>query len=119
MAKRFRGEGTVAFNAERNNYEARFSYLDDKSGKLKRKSFSGKTASEALRRGKQWKKEVENGLLPNFEKVTLWEWLEFWLENYVKNIVREKTYEKYESCLRCYIKPSLGNWEIRKIKAFL
>lgn len=116
MAKRFRGEGTIAFNEKRNNYEARFSYIDEETGNLKRKSFSGKTASEALKRGKQWKEEVENGLLPSFEKATLWKWLEFWLENYVKNTVREKSYEKYESCLRCYIKPKLANWEMRKIK---
>lgn len=116
MPKRFHGEGTVAFNEARNNYEARFSYIEEESGKLKRKSFSGKTASEALRRGKRWKEEVENGLLPTFEKTTLWKWLEFWLENYVENTVREKTYEKYESCLRCYIKPRLGEWEMRKIK---
>ncbi|WIW69859.1 tyrosine-type recombinase/integrase [Anaerosinus gibii] len=113
--KRFHGEGTVSFNPKRNNYEARFSYLDPKTGKTKRKSFSALTAREAVSRGKQWKKEVENGLLPNFEKITLWEWLKFWLDNYAKNKVREKTFAKYESCLRCYIKPSLGNMQIRKL----
>lgn len=116
MTKRFHGEGTVTYNKKRNNYEARFSYVDDITGKLRRKSFSAKSASEALKRGKQWKQEVENGLLPNFEKITLWQWLEFWLKNYAKNKVREKTYEKYESCFRCYIKPVLGNVEIRKLK---
>jgi integrase len=119
VSKRFRGEGTVAYNECRQNYVARFSYTDIKNGAVKRKSFSAKSAQEALRRGKKWKKDIEAGLLPDGEKTTLWEWLNFWLVNYAKNKVRAKTFDKYESCLRCYIKPNLGNIAIRKVTGIL
>jgi len=113
--KRFRGEGTVAYNEHRENYIARFSYIDMRTGIVKRKSFSAKSAQEALQRGKKWKRDIETGLLPHGEKTTLWAWLDFWLINYAKNKVREKTFDKYESCLRCYVKPRLGNVAIQKI----
>jgi integrase len=115
MKKRYKGEGTVGFNPQRNNYVARFSYVDPTTGRLKRKSFSARSAQEALRRGKQWKSDVEHGLLPNRETCTVSEWLDFWLENYAKVKVRPKTYTKYESCLRCYIKPYMGAMLIRKV----
>ncbi|MEN6623846.1 MAG: site-specific integrase [Smithella sp.] len=113
--KRFRGEGTVAFNPNRNNYEARFSYIDPATGQTKRKSFSGKTAQEALRRGKRWKVDVDQGLLPNRESCTVWEWMDFWLRNYQEQTVKPKAYDKCESSLRCYVKPRLGAMPIRKL----
>ena len=113
--RRYRGEGTVAYNPSRSNYVARFSYIDPATGQTKRKSFTGRTAQEALRRGKRWKADVDQGLLPNKESCTVWEWLEFWLANYQQTTVKPKAYKKCESSLRCYVKPYLGAMPIRKL----
>ena len=115
--RRANGEGNILFNSDRNRWEARFSHKDSYSGKTSRRMFIGKTQKEALSKGKKWIQDIENGLHPNSDKITVWEWLETWLTDYVKPNVRIKSYMKYETSLRCYIKPYIGNRPLAKVTA--
>ncbi len=117
MAKRGHGEGTAHFNKIRGYWEARFSYIDPTSGQTKRKKFTGATQGDALKKGRKWLQELENGLLPEAHKITLGNWLDTWMEEYVKPKAKPKTYEKYQSSINKYIKPVLGTIPLGKVRA--
>lgn len=115
--KRAFGEGTIYENKKRNRWEGQFTHIDPSTGKTKRKLLTGKTQKEVFQKGKEFQKKIENGLLPNADKITLWEWLERWLTDYIKPNVRIKSFEKYDGCLSSYIRPKLGHVNIGKICA--
>ena len=48
---------------------------------------------------------------------TLGEWIDTWLEDYAKPKVRVKSFDKYAGCLRCYVKPYLGETSLRSLKS--
>lgn len=53
--------------------------------------------------------------MPNKEKITLEEWILKYLEIYEKNRVAIKTFQKYESCFKCYVIPSIGKIPLQKV----
>lgn len=79
--------------------------------------FTGMNQREALSKGRKFIEELKDGLLPEADKLTLWQWLGRWIEDYAQPKVRIKTFDKYESCLRCYVKPYLGDIALAKIKS--
>lgn len=115
-SKRSNGEGTTYKNEKRQCYEGKFSYNDPTTGELKRKKFTAKTDKEVKAKGESFLKGIEKGLLPDNDKMTVWQWLERWLIDYIKPNVRIKSFEKYESCLKNYIKPKIGEQLLMKIK---
>lgn len=115
--KRSNYEGSVFFNKKRNRYESKFSFSDSITGETTRKSFTGKTQTEALNKGKTWLKELEGGLTLDSNVTTLAQWLETWLSEYVRQKgLSPKTVAKYESCLNCYIVPKLGHMLLKHVK---
>lgn len=82
--KRSNHEGTVIFNRNRNRWESKFSFTDNITGNTTRKSFVGKTQTEALNKGKAWVKELEGGLTLDANTITLGEWIATWLSEYVR-----------------------------------
>ncbi|SFL43868.1 tyrosine-type recombinase/integrase [Pelosinus propionicus] len=115
--KRAFGEGTIYENKKRDRWEGQFSYLDSATGKTKRKLITGRTQKQVSVKGKKFLQDIENGLLPDADKITIWQWLDCWLIDYIKPNVRTKSFEKYESCLNNYIRPTIGHIGITKIKA--
>jgi integrase len=109
------GEGTIYENVKRNRWEGQFPYTDPATGKTRRKLIIGKSQTEVSRKGKEFQDNIKSGLVPGADKKTLWEWLNHWLEECIKPNVRIKTYEKYESSLKSYIKPKLGDKPIKKL----
>lgn len=112
--RRGNGEGTIHFNTQRGCYEVRVSYLDE-LGKQKRKRFTAKTKKLALEKAKEWQNSISGGLLPNKEKITLEEWINEYLKLYAKNRVAIKTFQKYESCFKCYVIPNIGKIPLQKV----
>lgn len=118
MSKRGHGEGSLEWDAKRNCYYVKVTYKDPATGDTKRKKLKGTAKkAESLKKGQKWLEELEGGLLPDADKTTLWEWLERWLKDYAKPTLRVKSYDKYEGCLRCYVKKYLGHVQIRKLKS--
>lgn len=112
------GEGTLEWDRKRECYFVKVSYKDPVTGETKRKKLKGATTKAAsLKIGQRWLEDLEGGLLPDADKTTLWEWLERWLQDYAKPALRVKSYDKYEGCLRCYVKPHLGNIQMGKLKS--
>lgn len=118
MAKRGHGEGSLEWDKSRECYFVKVTYIDPATGDTKRKKLKGTTKkAESLKIGQKWLQELEGGLLPDANKTTLWEWLDRWLQDYAKPNLRVKSFDKYEGCLRCYVKPSLGSIPMCKIKS--
>jgi integrase len=120
---RAKGDGTLYWDKKRRCYFVMVTYRDPISGETKRKKLKGaeqktpKGESASLKIGQEWLKKIENGLLPDADKITLWEWLSRWLQDYAKPRLRVKSFDKYESCLRLYVKPTLGDVTMLKLKA--
>lgn len=112
MGRRGNGEGTAYFNAVRQRWEAQATFKDD--GLTKRKKFTGKTQKEVNKKKKEWQQNLENGLLPEADKLTVGIWVDRWLEDFVKPSVRIKTYEKYASCMK-HVKSNFSEVFITKL----
>lgn len=103
--RRGHNEGTARFNDSRDRWEARFSYTDPRDNEVKRKMFTAESRPKALAKGREFIKSLEDGLLPDADKLTLEVWIDRWLEDYAKPKVRIKSWEKYRSSL-AYVKNS-------------
>lgn len=115
--KKTNGEGSVRYIESKERYEARFRCVNPLNGKAERKSFYNEKKSVALKQGREWVRTMKEGLYPTGDKVKLSEWIDIWLRDFVEPSVRTKTYEKYESCMNCYIKPRIGDYFLTKIEA--
>ena len=113
--KRASGEGTIYKNKKRNRWEGQFCYTVPGTEKTKRKLITGKSQTEVSTKGRKFLDDVKNGLKPGADKKTLWDWLDHWLNECIKPNVRIKSFEKYESNLKNYIKPKLGDKPIKKL----
>lgn len=119
---RAKGDGSLYWDQERNCWFVRVTYQDPKTGKTKRKKLKGaeentpKGKSASLKIGQKWLEQIEQGMSPDAEKITLGEWIDTWLKDYIKPNVRVKSYDKYEGCLVQYVKPKLGKLLLRQIR---
>ncbi|SDF64947.1 tyrosine-type recombinase/integrase [Sporolituus thermophilus] len=114
--KRGHGEGTAYYNEKRQRWEAQFSYQCPETGETKRKKFTGKSQKEVMAKGRKWLQEIENGLMPDADKLTVGYWLDRWLEDYTKPAVKVRTYERYESIIKLYLKPRIGQVPLQKLQ---
>jgi integrase len=113
--KRGHNEGTVRFIPERNVWEARFTYIDTKTGDTKRKKFSAPSQHKALAKGRKWKEELDQGLMVDADKITMEQWLDIWIRDYVQSRVKIKTREKYAHEVKNYIKSAFGRVPVKKM----
>lgn len=117
MAKRANGEGTTYYNEKRKLWIHEQSYIDNETGEKCRKKFAAKTQKEALAKGREFKKSIDNGLISKANKITVGEWVDCWLNDYIKMKVRPRTWEKYKSCIDCYIKPRYQKVLLKDLKS--
>lgn len=119
---RAKGDGSLYWDQKRTCWFVRVTYQDPKTGETKRKKLKGaventpKGKSVSLKIGQKWLEQIEQGLFPDAEKITLGEWIETWLREYIKPNVRVKSYDKYEGCLLLYVKPKLGKLLLRQVR---
>lgn len=116
MGRRSTGEGTIYFDKHKEIWTYQVSYQDE-SGIRQRKKFKAKVKREAMRKGKAFLEEINQGLKPNGGKTTVGQWIQEWLPNYVKPRVRPRTYEKYKSCAERYILPALAATPLDELTA--
>jgi integrase len=58
--------------------------------------------------------DADRGLVLESGTLTLGQYLDKWLPS-IKDTVRQRTYERYESIVRVYIKPALGRVKLRAL----
>lgn len=92
---------------------------DPATGKLKRKSFYGKTRKEVADKMAQALQEVRSGTYIEPAQTTFGEWLDKWLAGYKKGQLKPSTYESYEILINVHIKPALGKIPMAKLQAHI
>ena len=115
-SKRGNGEGSI-YQRKDGLWIGAISIGRDTNGKIKRKTFSGKTRSEVNKKMKSYIADLEHGKVILNENINLQDWFIFWLENYKVNNVKVGTIEMYYSLYKNYIKDkSIGLIKLNKFK---
>ena len=117
-SRRTNNEGSIYFDEKLQRFVGQFRYIDPKSNTQKRKKFTDKRKSVVLKKGRAFLQSMENieSLQANTQEKKegplFGQYMEEWLEYAVRPTIRQKTYERYESMLRCYIIPHIGKMPI-------
>lgn len=119
--KRANGEGSIGkwiVAGVNKGWRASISAGRDESGKLIRKQFYGKTQKEVKSKLEEYKKQINLGILPTDDKLTLEQWYYTWLFDYRMKDLKPKSFEKYEGIYRNYIKDThLGNLKLKDLRS--
>jgi integrase len=101
----------------KNSYSCRVSLGKDDSGKYK---FHWETVignkKDAEKHLSEMYSKLDKGTFIKPTKTTLSEYLERWLTDYVKPNLGPRTYEGYESIIRCHLTPDLGRVPLSQLK---
>jgi len=111
MARRRRGNGTV-YKRKEGRYEAAC-YVNTPQG-IKRVRRYAKTLNEAESILVEMRNKNENGILSRTREEKLGEYMDYWLLA-VQSSIRRRTYASYETTIRLYLKPGLGNKRLTKL----
>ena len=85
-------------------------------GSGKRKSVYGKTAAEAREKMRKVQQQIESGMLPDTESLTVAAFSHSFLES-TEPTVKESTLRRYEQLLRVHVIPHIGSRRLSSIKA--
>ncbi|BDU86348.1 tyrosine-type recombinase/integrase [Clostridium perfringens] len=108
MSKKANGEGSI-HRRENGTWRGLVTIGYNENGSLKRKSFSGKTKLEVLKKIEEFRTLNNKGLIPSDDKITLSNWFYNWLFNYRIHDLKPSSFERYEGLYRNYIEySSLG-----------
>ncbi len=84
-------------------------------GKRKRKHYLGKTRAEVHKKLVKAQRDLEQGIFPASDRLTVGTYLETWLEQCAKPKVRPLTYESYACLIRLHLVPDLGRVRLSKL----
>lgn len=116
MSRNSNGDGSV-FRRKDGRWQASCCVGFAADGKLIRKYFYGYTRKEAVEKMQKFKDN--DGKKSKFDDaLKLNEWLNIWLNTYKKHAVKPRTFEQYESVIRLYLSPTLGEIPLRDLHAF-
>lgn len=78
----------------------------DLDGKRIRKEFLGKSKKDATEKRDSYMESIKNGFNVGYEKLTFSEYFDDWLQVVLKPTIALSSYNRYEGCLRMWIRPS-------------
>jgi integrase len=111
MGRRRRGSGTV-YKRKEGRYEAAC-WVNTPLG-IKRVRRYAKTLNEAESILVEMRRKNDSGLLNSAREEKLGNYMDYWLLS-VKSSIRRRTYSSYETTIRLYLKPGLGNKSLTKL----
>lgn len=118
--KRANGEGNVYERRDKNGklirYEGTITVGFRENGNIKRKTFTGKTRGEVMKKMTEALNSLNKGTYFEPSKITLEEWLDEWFKTYVLPIKKPSTADGYHGIIRRYLKPSLGRILLAKLR---
>jgi integrase len=116
MAKRGNNEGSICKRSD-GRYQAAITIgYDQETGKQKRQFFYGKTRTEVAQKLKDAINLKDKGIIIEPTKLTTGELVEHWLDTYGKSAIRESTYLRYRTALKCHINPAIGHIPLKDLK---
>ncbi|HFD2031396.1 TPA: tyrosine-type recombinase/integrase [Clostridium perfringens] len=105
MSKKANGEGSI-HRRENGTWRGLITIGYNENVSLKRKSFSGKTKLEVVKKIEEFRTLNNKGLIPSDDKITLSNWFYNWLFNYRIHDLKPSSFERYEGLYRNYIQYS-------------
>lgn len=118
MAKkkgRGNGEGTVYQRKDGRWIAQVTTDINPTTGKPKRRTFTGKTRSEVVKRMNEALADLEKGTYIEPTTITLERWLTDWLEGRKPHIATN-TWSAYETMIRIHIIPTIGKIKLKDLK---
>ena len=110
------GEGSVYRRASDGLWIGAVTTGYDMHGRSRRKTVSGRTKAEAAKRLRQLLHDLDNGLPPTDDRITVTDFLERWLAEVIPHRVEPSTVANYSSLARNHIEPSLGRRRLSKLQ---
>lgn len=111
--RRPKGDGSVQQLAP-NKFKIAITIGRDNQGKQVRKSFTGKTQGEVIKKLNEFKTEQVQGTLVRTDNIKLSEFIKRWLET-KEGQTKKTTYESYVYTCDQHIIPTLGKLKVQKI----
>ncbi len=81
----------------------------------KRKFYRGLTRDAVAKAVTKALRDLQLGVYPADDKITVEQYLNRWLDQTAKPTVRYNTYRGYEQCVRCHLIPKLGKYRLAKL----
>ncbi|MBA2558387.1 MAG: site-specific integrase [Propionibacteriales bacterium] len=122
MTRRANGEGTL-FRRKDGRWVAAV-YMPTSTGGRHRRYVYGRTREEARRKQTELLRQADRGVPVTVKVWKVGDYLPHWLEEIARPKVRDSTYVKYETFVRCYLVPALGRKRLERlstsdVRAFL
>jgi len=114
VKSRGNGEGTVYNNGKYWVAQITVGY-NPKTGKLKRKSFYGKTKKEVLKKLTQVKCDLNNERYIEPSNIYVGEWALYWLDTFKKNEIMDSTYERYLRLIKMRIAQPFSHVKLKDL----
>ncbi|MFZ1250091.1 MAG: site-specific integrase [Candidatus Microsaccharimonas sp.] len=111
MSRRGRGNGTV-YRRKEGRYEAAC-WVSTPQGNKRVRRYA-KTLKEAESILVELRQKNDNGILTSSREEKLADYMDYWLLS-VKSSIRSRTFVSYETTIRLYLKPGLGNKRLTKL----
>ena len=90
----------------------------DNDGNYLRKSFSGYSKDDVVKRMQDYQYKLNSGQISTAEKITLQEWFFTWLFDFRINDLKPSSFERYEGIYRNYIKnTTIGKMRLKDLRA--
>lgn len=114
-SKKVKGNGEGTIYKTKKGYRGQFTFGTKPDGSLNRKSFSGKSKNEIIKKRDDYIAKVKNGTYVDESKMTWGEWLLYWLLTFRKNSVSAGTYDHYEDYIIKHVIPFLGHIKLQNL----
>lgn len=102
------GEGSIYKRKSDGRWIGVVSLGFDEAGRQRRSTVSGKTRNVALTKIRELQRQLDEGLPPPNNRLTVGEMLDQWLKDVVPLRVSPSTLANYSSVVKTHIKPALG-----------
>lgn len=118
--KRSNGEGSIYKRKDKNGsfirWEGSVTIGLNENGSLKRKTLTGKTKDEVVKKITEITNNLNKGTYIEPSMLTLSEWMDRWFKDYVLPTKRPSTADGYEGMIRRYLKPTVGKVPLSKLR---
>ena len=106
--RRFNGEGSVYRRASDGRWVGAVSLGYDAQGKLLRKTVSACTKADALAKVRKVQRQLDDGLRPPDDRMTLSQLLDRWFDEVMRHRVAPAAFDNYRSIAKLHLEPTLG-----------
>jgi integrase len=112
-SRRGRGESAVYKDGER--WRGAISLGYDEQGRRVRKKVSGRTKAEVLGKLRDLQRQLEAGVPPPDDRITVGQFLDRWITVSLPGHVADSTLDDYSDTVRLHLRPALGRRPLTKL----